>query len=92
MEEFHLPNFEPDTAIEIIRTTSPATILSSTEGAYFILDYCRYYIINAALTTKILLVILKIEKTEGFYSKNIFTISSGNIVLAEISSTVIPCA
>ena len=39
LEDFHLPNFEPDTAIVMIRTTSPATILSSTEGAYFILDY-----------------------------------------------------
>ena len=57
LEDFHLPNFEPDTAIVMIRTTSPATILSSTEGAYFILDYCLYIIINAALTTKILLVI-----------------------------------
>ena len=57
LEEYHLPNFEPDTAIVMIRTTSPATILSSTEGAYFILDYCLYIIINAALTTKILLVI-----------------------------------
>ena len=35
LEECHLPNFEPDTAIVMIRTTSPATILSSTEGAYF---------------------------------------------------------
>ncbi len=41
---------------------SPVIILSSIEGEYFILNYCGYFIINAALTTKILLVIRVNEK------------------------------
>jgi hypothetical protein len=42
---------------------SPVIILSSIEGEYFILNYCGYFIINAALTTKILLVIRVNEKS-----------------------------
>ena len=44
---------------------SPAIILSSIEGEYFILHYCNYSNINAALTTIILLVIRKKGKMDG---------------------------